>query len=246
MSSIELSGLRGKKVLVTGGTTGIGRATAKQLTGLGARVFIFGRHEQELLDALGDIGEGCQGITADQANGEDIARVFADVDTHLGGLDILINNAAVSGESVIDMTYEEMEYAVRANLTGYLECSRLAIERMKVAGQGDIINIGSISAVQRNAGSDVYTATKAGIDGFTTSLRKHVVDDNIRVSLIEPGLVGTDMTAEDSPVEDQPGKIERGEMLKAEDIAQCVLFILGQPRRCDIIHMRVQPHHEDE
>lgn len=235
------STLQNKRILISGGTTGIGRATAVLMAQHGARVFIYGRHEKELQDALKDIGEGAEGIIADQAEGADISRVFESVDKKLGGLDILINNAAIGADSVVENDFESIRYTVLSNLVGYMDCAREAIKRFKKSGGGHIVNIGSMSAVERDKGSDVYTATKSGIDGFTDSLRKQVVDDNIRVSLIEPGLVGTDMTAENTPVEEQPAKQEAGEMLTAEDIAQCVKYVLTQPDRCDVIHVRIQP-----
>lgn len=238
--------LKGKRILVTGGTTGIGRATSKLLALAGAQVFIYGRNERELQDALNDIRNGVKGMTADQANGTDIQRVFEQVDEQLGGLDILINNAAIAADSVVETDYEATTYAVHTNLIAYMECCRQARERMLKAGQGDIVNIGSISAVHRSKGSDIYTGTKSGLDGFTEAFRKQVVGDNIRVSLIEPGLVGTDMTIEKASPEEQPAMQAEGKMLSAEDIARCVEFVLCQPRRCDVIHIRVQPHREDE
>lgn len=241
----ESSGtLKNKNVLVTGGTTGIGRATAKLLTEKGANVFIYGRDENALKDALDAIGPKAKGMAADQANGDEITKVFERFESELGQLDVLINNAAIGGDSVVDTDFAELDYLMRTNLIAPIECARQAVPKLKASGGGDIVNIGSMSAVQRGKDSDMYTATKSGLDGFTDSLRKKVVEDGIRVSLVEPGLVGTDMTLEQADAEEQKKKQETGEMLMAEDIARCVAFILEQPRRCDVIHIRCQPHLE--
>jgi NADP-dependent 3-hydroxy acid dehydrogenase YdfG len=233
-----------KAVLVTGGTTGIGRATAILLASQGARVMIFGRHEQELNDALKDIretGGEVTGLTADTANSEDIKRVFREVDREMGKLDILINNAALGYNSIMEGAYEDWQYIVNTNLLGYMAIAHEAIERMKAQKEGHIVNIGSMSADVREKGSSVYVATKAGIEGFSEALRKEVNPLGIKVTLIEPGAVGTDMQSEYSPAE-QRKKEEKMEMLKAEDIAACILYTLTQPKRCDVVMMQIRPH----
>lgn len=238
--------ISGKSVVVTGGTTGSGRATALLLASTGARVLIFGRHEKELQDAMNDmkdVGE-VYGLTADQARHEDVQRVFQEADRALGGVDILINNAALPAESIVQTEYQDWEYIMRANLVGYMDCSRQAIERMKKKGEGHIINIGSISAEVRDKGSDIYTATKAGIQGFTESLRKQVNEMGIKVTLIEPGLFGSDLI--DMPVEEQRKKQQSMEMLKAEDIAECIYYCLTQPKRCEVITVQLRPHRQSE
>jgi NADP-dependent 3-hydroxy acid dehydrogenase YdfG len=93
----------------------------------------------------------------------------------------------------------------------------------------------------REKGSSVYVATKAGIEGFSEALRKEVNPLGIKVTLIEPGAVGTDMQSEYSPAE-QRKKEEKMEMLKAEDIAACILYTLTQPKRCDVVMMQIRPH----
>ena len=234
----------GKAVVLTGGTTGIGRAAARLLVAQGAKVLIFGRHEKELNDALKDIGgDGdCFGITADQAREQDVERVFQTADDKLGQVDILINNAAVAGSDVASMDLDEVRYVVEANVVGYLSCARLAMERMQRRGGGHIVNIGSMSADVRSAGEGVYAATKAAIQGWSESMRKRVNEEGIKVTLIEPGAVGTDLP--DATPEQQRQKQKEGAMLTAEDIAECVLYTLTQPARCDVVNVQIRPHEQ--
>ncbi|HEX5322461.1 MAG TPA: SDR family oxidoreductase [Capsulimonadaceae bacterium] len=237
----------GKAVVLTGGTTGIGRATARLLASEGAKVLIYGREEQPLHDAIEEIKPAAQnggqivGLTADQSKPEDVQRVFQEADRQLGGVDILVNNAAISAESILDSDYAEWEYVMKTNVLGYMNCCRQALDRMTARGNGHIVNVGSLSAKARSAGSDVYTATKSAIEGFSDSLAKQVNEQGIRVTVIEPGLVGTDMTASKTPAEKQPQKEQEQQMLTAEDLAQCVLYTLSQPARCDVSLVQIRP-----
>jgi short-subunit dehydrogenase len=239
----ELTQITDKRVLITGGTTGIGRATALLLAGKGAHVLIFGRHEKELNDAMGDLreaGRNVHGMTADASRIEDVRRVFKECDAKLGRIDVLINNAALGAEGLASMKYEDWEYVVRSNLIGYMSCAQEAIQRMRPRKAGHIIHVGSMSADVREKDSSVYVATKSAIQGFTEALRKEVNEMGIKVSLIEPGSVGTDMQ-EETPAE-QREKERRGEMLTAEDIARCVEYCLVQPPRCDVVVVQIRPH----
>ena len=236
----------GKAIVVTGGTTGIGRTTALRLAKAGAKVLIYGTDETHLQDAMRDLqavpNAQVFGIIADQSNHEDVKRIFQEADSRLGGVDILVNNAALGAGSILDSDYEEWHKVVHTNLLGYMSCCRQALDRMIAKGEGHIVNIGSMSAKVREAGSDVYVATKSGIEGFSESLRKQVNEKGIKVTLIEPGLVGTDMTVDQVPKEEQPEKEAEGSMMKAEDIAECVYYTLTQPDRCDVVEVHIRPH----
>ena len=241
---IQPESVQGKAVLVTGGTTGIGRAIAMLLVARGARVLIFGREEGPLNDALREIkgvgGGEIHGLTADTTKREDVERVFREVDTRLEGLDVLVNNAALGAGSVLDSDYDEWVSVVHTNLIGYMSFCKAAVERMRGKG-GHIVNIGSMSAKVREEGSDVYVATKSGIEGFTDSLAKLANKEGIRVTLIEPGLVGTEMTTDQVPKEQQPEKEEQMEMMKAGDLASCVYYALVQPKRVSVALVQIRP-----
>ena len=240
----QLESVTDKSILITGGTTGIGRAIAILLAAQGARVMIFGRHEQELNDAMDDIrkaGGELLGLTADVSDPEDVQRVFHEFDEEMDKLDILINNAALGYGSVMEGGYPEWEYILKTNLLGYMAMAHEAVERMKANGWGHIVNIGSMSADVREKDSSVYVATKSGIQGFSEALRKEVNPLGIKVTLIEPGAVGTDMQDQYSP-EEQRERIEQMKMLRAEDIAACVLYTITQPKRCDVVALQIRPH----
>lgn len=233
--------LDGKRVLVTGGTTGIGRATVALLAGHGAGVVTFGRHQDELADALRysrQFGE-VHGLTADASQAAGVESAFAAVDNHLAGLDILVACAALGAQPIHEMSDAEWRYVVETNLVGYLACTRAAMVRMRQSGGGQIVLVGSISAEIRAKGESVYTATKAGISAFAEALRKEVADENIRVSVIEPGSTGSDMQ-ECDPAE-QRDLIGQHRMLRAEQVAEAILFILTRESNCNIVSMRIEP-----
>lgn len=239
--TIEKTDLTGKRILVTGGTTGIGRATVALLAEQGARILTFGRHEPELTDALNsarDRGGDVQGLTADVATADGVARVFAAVDEKLGGLDILVNNAGVAIKPVQDVSDEDWRYGVETDFVGYLACARAAIERMKGEG-GHIVFVGSVSAELLSPGTSTYAAAKAGVHAYAEILRKEVAKDNIKVTLIEPGLVSADLQG--FPVEKQRELIAQNKMLLAEELADTIVFSLTRSARTDVVSLRVEP-----
>ncbi len=241
----EPESLRGKGAIVTGGTTGIGRAIVMLLLARGANVLTFGRHEKELDDAMADfkrIGGGTiYGMTADVTQPRDVAVVFKEADQRLGKLDILINCAGVAAESVVDTEPAAWRQALDTNLFGYMLCCKEAASRMKPRKAGFIINIGSMSAKACGAGSDVYVATKTGIRGFTDSLTKSLNKENIRVALVEPGLVGSELTKGSVPEDEQEETYAQMEILRAEELAHCVVYCLEQPRACNVVMVQIRP-----
>lgn len=240
--SVETTSLAGKRVLVSGGTTGIGRATVKLLAKQGARVLTFGRHDAELQDSLEDARDGVgevHGMIADVATREGVQTIFGEVDEWLGGIDILIANAALGAEPLHEMAEEDWRYVIDTNLVGYLSCARAAIERMEPAGGGHLLFVSSISPHIKAVGESVYAATKGGVNAFAETLRKEIADKNIKVSVIEPGSVGTDM--QECTIEQQRAAIAGHEMLYAEEIADVIAFALTRSPRADILNLRIEP-----
>ena len=236
--------VKGKSVLITGGTTGIGRATAILLAQQGANVMFFGTDEPHLKEALSDVQRAASGAVygfiADIGTEMGLQQVFSEVDSKFERLDVLINNAALPYGSVTEGSYNEWKRIVDTNLLAYLVCASEAHKRMKKHGEGHIVNIGSMSADVREEGSSVYVATKSGIQGFSESLRNQINPDGIKVSLVEPGAVDTDMQAEST--EKKKENVKNLEMLTANDIAIAVLYCLSQPKRCDVVDIKIRPH----
>lgn len=237
--------ISGKRILITGGTTGIGRETAFRLSRLGANVLIAGLDEQHLTDALYDLKHAnhpgvVNGITADLSTGEGIAKVFSEADSLFGGkLDVLINNAAIAYQSVHDGSYADWKRAIDTNLLSYIACSKMAIDRMAHVALPHIVNVGSMSADVREPNSSIYVATKAGIQGFSESLRKEVTQTGVRITLIEPGAVDTDMQPQETAEKQEA--VEKHSMLKASDVAAAIIYALTQHERCDVVEIRLRP-----
>ena len=233
--------LSGRRALVTGGTTGIGRAIAILLAAEGAKVFICGRDPEHLEDALTrirEVGEG-DGIAVDLATQEGIDRFVKEGAQALGGIDIAVLNAGLAADALTETDVDKIRYVVDTNLTAMMTTARLAVDRMEAGS--DIVFIGSMSSVERGGSSTVYVAAKTGVEAFAEALRKELAEKDIKVGNIEPGLTGSDMQLPEIPPEKQREMIESANMLRAEDIAVATHFMLTQPRRTVVSLMRVEP-----
>jgi NADP-dependent 3-hydroxy acid dehydrogenase YdfG len=229
-------------VLISGGTTGIGRAAALALAKHGSHVFVFGRHKRELTDTLRDakgLSGPVIGSVADQSDPSDVERVFAEYSKAFPKLDVLVNNAGIGGEDLKKESDKGILYTVQTNFCGYLFCARRALKMMKKRRRGHIVNIGSINAEEMEDGGEIYTGTKAAIRAFSEAFRKSVQKSGIKVSLIEPGSTGTDMS-DASPAGQRKAEAKR-KMLTAEDIADAVCYILTRPPQTVVSSIQIVP-----
>lgn len=239
--------LDGRRAIVTGGTTGIGRAIAVLLASEGVDVFVCGRDAQHLADGLErirEVGRG-DGIALDLGDEAGVDRfVQAAQDYFGGGFDIAVINAAIPAESVTKMTPKELRYAVAVDFTAYLATADAAVDVMK--DRGDIVFIGSMSAHVLGPGSSIYAGIKAGIAGFSEALRKELGRKGIKVSNVEPGKTGADFQYPEFSSEEQTKQINKEWMLRAEDIAVAVHFVLTQPRRSVVQQVTVAPRTQED
>ncbi|MCU6455275.1 SDR family oxidoreductase [Sphingomonas sp. A2-49] len=244
----EVIPVQGRRAIVTGGTTGIGRAIARMLAADGADVFICGRDPQHLQDALADVSAVSQGksksdgIAIDLAQADSTGRLFDAAQVSIGTPDIVVLNAAIAAGALGETSEADLRYAIATDFTAYLLGARMAAERL--GERGDIVFIGSMSAYVLGPGSTVYAGIKYGIQGFTQALRRELGPKGIRVSNVEPGKTGSDMQLPDIPTEQQCAMIEAETMLRAEDIAAGVRFVLTQPRRSVVQQLTLAPRME--
>jgi len=230
--------LTGQKALVTGASKGIGLAIAKALSGVGAEVAICARNAKELEDAVREIASdgGNRRVlsrSADVSSSQDVARLFEFIDQELGGLDILINNAG-SGvfRATAELTVDEWDRIIGANLSGAFYCSREALQRFPARG-GWIINISSLAGKNPFAGGAAYNASKFGLNGFSEAMMLDHRNDNVRVSYIMPGSVETGFGGHSGARADWK--------IAPEDIAEIVTDILHMPARTLISRVEVRP-----
>jgi len=242
----EMPSLEGRKAVITGGTTGIGRAIGVLLASEGVEIFTCGRDERHLEDGLqriNEVGKG-SGISADLAERKGLERFFAEAERKLGNYDIAVVNAAIPVGGLTDTSEEDAWYAVATDYTAYVMSAYKAAAHMK--DKGDLVLIGSMSAHSLGASSSIYAGMKKGIQGFAEALHKELGSKGIKVGLVEPGLTGADFQYPDIPAEKQREMINAEKMLRAEDIAVAVHFMLTQPRRAVVNQLSVTQRVRDE
>ena len=182
--------LKGKRVLITAGAGGIGRAMTDVFYKAGARVHICDV-VQTAIDATVKAFPGVSATLADVSKLSDVDQLFADVTKHLGGLDCLINNAGIAGPTgkVEDIAVNEWDRCIAVDLNAMFYCTRLAVPLIKAAGGGSVINLSSAAGRLAFPFRTPYSAAKWGVVGFSKSLSMEVGPDNIRVNAIQPGVV---------------------------------------------------------
>ena len=185
-----LSGVKGQRVLVTAGASGIGYAIAKTLSGMGARVAICDISQDTLTTAKTEL-KGVEACIADVSAEADVDRMFEMVSSKLGGLDALINNAGIAGPTggVDEIDPADWRRCLDICLTGQFLCARRAVPMLKKAGGGSIVNMSSAAGRHGYAFRTPYSSAKFGVIGFTQSLAKELGPSGIRVNAILPGIV---------------------------------------------------------
>lgn len=230
--------LAGKRALVSGGTTGIGRAIVELFVQNGMKVATFARTEsdiEELRKAMPEV----LAFTTDVANCDELESAVEKTIAEFGGLDILVNNAGVSGDSVTDTPYREWKSVLEINLLGPMLLTQIASEHLGFGAH--IVTIGSLSAKSRGEGTDVYVASKTGIRGFADAVGKGLATKGVLHTLIEPGSTEADMTTE-GKTEEEVRKLKADhKMMEAADVARSVLYAVSQPANMVVTRIEVHP-----
>ncbi len=230
--------LSGKVTIVTGAGRGIGRAVALLLGRSGSRVVLASRKESQLKAVSEEIqaqGSEALVVPTDVTRDEEIERLVAETLKVWGSVDYLINNAG-SGRTgpVAKARVEDWDQTLRVNLRAPMLLSRSVLPTLMSKGEGAIVNIGSISGKAGQANTAAYSASKFGLIGFTQSLYEEVREYGIKVAIILPGFVDTEMIP-------PTRRLDRDKMIRPEDIAQTVLFVLTCHPTCCPVEITVRP-----
>jgi 3-oxoacyl-[acyl-carrier protein] reductase len=233
-SSVEQ--LHGATALVTGGSKGIGRAIALRLAALGARVAICGRQQSALDETLAALRKkgAAEAIVADVTQPADVDKLISAVETALGPISILVNNAGVATFAPFhDQTDADWDIMLDTNLKSVFLVSRAAAKGMIQRGAGDIINISSLAGLHAFAGGAIYCASKWGLQGLSACMAEDLRGYGIRVSTICPGSVATGFSGKSA--EQKPNA------LKPEDVAHAVATIVTQAPNSFISQLQIRP-----
>jgi NAD(P)-dependent dehydrogenase (short-subunit alcohol dehydrogenase family) len=227
--------LTDRRVLITGGAGGVGRETAARIVAAGAHVV-----SADIPSATGHAA-GTIAFSGDLGRQEDIERLFRFVDQQLGGLDVLVACAGLPADALMDISDAGWRQVIDANLVSYIGCTKHAIGRMRTSGRADghVILVGSISVHIKAVGESVYNASKGGVALFAETLRKEMIPEKIRVTLIEPGAIATHL----QPYDDAKlAEFEQDlEMLPAAEVAEAILFAATRPAGVDVVTLRIEP-----
>jgi NADP-dependent 3-hydroxy acid dehydrogenase YdfG len=245
--------LEGTVALVTGASSGIGEATARTLAGLGAAVALVARRKErldQLASELSSTGARTLVLETDVTDREQAFGAVERTVAELGRLDIVINNAGVMLLGpIVDAPIEEWERMVHLNVLGLLYTAHAALPHLLKTAQdeprrvSDLVNISSVAGRVAREGAGVYNLTKHGVGAFSESLRQEVTGRHVRVSLVEPGAVETELASHLRPEIAQQAmqRFASIERMKSEDIADAIAYIVTRPRRMAINEVLVRP-----
>ena len=238
----------GKVAVVTGASSGIGEATAEALAAEGATVVVAARREERLVDLTKRIEESGGKVLAatcdvtDEAQAHGLIRRAED---EFGRVDILVNNAGVMLLSTVGKGLsEEWRRMFDVNVLGLLYATDAAIETMKRQGGGHLVNVSSVAGrkVTRDP-SGVYAGSKFAVGAISEGLRQELLEDSIRVTIVEPGAVATELTDHitDEDARGSLGGLLNLEILQAEDIANAIVYAVTQPERVSVNEILIRP-----
>jgi NADP-dependent 3-hydroxy acid dehydrogenase YdfG len=240
--------LDGKVAVVTGASSGIGEATAEALAAEGATVVVAARREERLADLSKRIEEGggrvlaaaCDVTDESQAHG-----LIRKAEEEFGRIDILVNNAGVMLLSTVGKGLsDQWRRMFEVNVMGLLYATDAAIEHMKSQGSGHLVNVSSVAGrkVTRDS-SGVYAGTKFAVNAISEGLRQELLEDNIRVTIVEPGAVATELPDHitDEDAKESLSGLMTLERLEAEDIANAIVYAVTQPERVSVNEILIRP-----
>ncbi len=238
--------LDGRKILITGASSGIGEATAEKIVAEGGAVALGARRKDRLDELAGRLDGTAVSIEADIADQDQAQNLVETAHSELGGLDGLVNNAGVMLLGPLQgANPDEWRRMIDVNCLGLLYCTHFALPLMRDGGGGDVVNVSSVAGRTAALGSGVYNMTKWGVVGYSESLRQEGAMIGVRVTCVEPGYVETELQGHN----EHPLVLERmekmkeeiGKVLEADDIANAIVYALAQPKHVSINEILVRP-----
>jgi clavulanate-9-aldehyde reducatase len=239
--------LNNQVVAVTGASSGIGEATALACAEAGAAVALAARRKDRidaLAERIADSGGRAIAVQADVGDEQQAGAFVQRAHAELGRLDVLVNNAGTMLLGpILGAPTEEWRTMIHANVFGVLYCTHAALPLMADQGSGHVVNVSSVAGRFARAGSGVYNLTKFGVGAFSESLRQETASLGIRVTLIEPGAVATELSGHNRPeIREQIAKIFADVApLRSEDIAAAILYAIGSPANVSVNEVLVRP-----
>lgn len=241
-----MSTLSSHTILITGATSGIGRATAIACHQAGARLIVAARREDKLKELADELGERCHPLLLDVRDREAVAGAFAALPAVFASVTGLINNAglALGLEPVPQTSLDDWEQMIDTNIKGLLYCTQAAVPIMQKQGRGHIVNIGSTAGNYAYRGGNVYCASKAFVHQLSSCLRADFLGQHIRVTTIMPAMTdGTEFAdvrfAGDK--EKAAGVYTGVKPLNASDVAEAIVWALSRPAHVNINHLEIMP-----
>jgi len=234
-----------KTVLVTGATSGIGEACARQFAAQGARVLLCGRR-QERLDALREeLGSEAYAFALDVRDRDAVTAAIAELPEQWQAIDILVNNAGLAAGfgPLTTNDPDNWDRMLDTNVKGLLNVTRLVVPGMVERGHGHVINIGSVAGHETYPGGAVYCASKAAVDRITKGLRLDLLGSGVKVSTVDPGLVETEFSVVrfDGNVDIAAHVYAGMTPLTADDVAETVVWIADRPAHVQVAEVLLFP-----
>ncbi|XP_053258859.1 3-oxoacyl-[acyl-carrier-protein] reductase isoform X1 [Podarcis raffonei] len=226
---LDCNSMMSRVCAIFGGSRGIGHAVAQLLAQKGYCLAIIARNLDRAQTTAKNLGAGHLAFRCDVSKEEDIQNVFKEMETSLGQINYLVNAAGINRDGLLLRTKaDDMLSQLQTNLLGTMLTCKAAVKGMIQQQGGAIVNVGSIVGLKGNSGQSVYSASKAGLVGFSRSLAKEIARKNIRVNMVAPGFIHTDMTTHLK--EEQLKKtIPLGRFGEPQEVAEAVAFLLESP-----------------
>jgi ribitol 2-dehydrogenase len=235
----------GKVMIVTGASSGIGRAAARRFAAEGAKLVLVARSADKLEALAKELGGETLAISADLSKAADVERVVAEAEKHFGRIDILFANAGsyVTG-NVAEGDPDEWDRVIGVNVNGVFRMVRAVLPGMIARRSGDVVVTSSISGHQAIHWEPVYSATKHAVQSFVHGVRRQVAPHNVRVGALAPGIVLNELWGINDPAEIER-RAEAHEGLRSEDVADALLFMVTRPPNATIRDLVILPQNQD-